>query len=202
MVYDAPNEYGFYANVNPDVPHPRWSQASERRIGETGRRKTLLFNGYAEQVAHLYEGMDLKANYYGDAQEFHPSAFMLVWSPSWRLDATGLAAVGVSTGNLTVNPIQAATQHSGKYALVFLVLSLACHPSTPCQVSPALKVPARPGAVCLLVCRNPRFIFTGFDYGLDWSLLQGAIFEKRFILVGLARLSSCCRWRPPCSSRR
>jgi len=55
----APNEYGFYANVNPNVPHPRWSQSSERRIGETGRRKTLLFNGYAEEVASLYEGMDL-----------------------------------------------------------------------------------------------------------------------------------------------
>jgi sulfoxide reductase catalytic subunit YedY len=55
----APHEYGFYANVNPEVPHPRWSQATERRIGETRRRKTLLFNGYAEKVAHLYEGMDL-----------------------------------------------------------------------------------------------------------------------------------------------
>jgi sulfoxide reductase catalytic subunit YedY len=59
----ASNEYGFYANVNPNVPHPRWSQASERRIGESGRRKTLLFNGYAEQVAHLYDGLDLKADY-------------------------------------------------------------------------------------------------------------------------------------------
>jgi sulfoxide reductase catalytic subunit YedY len=55
----APNEYGFYANVNPDVPHPRWSQATERRIGESGRRPTLLFNGYAEQVAALYDGEDL-----------------------------------------------------------------------------------------------------------------------------------------------
>jgi sulfoxide reductase catalytic subunit YedY len=59
----APNEYGFYANVNPDVPHPRWSQASERRIGETKRRRTLPFNGYAEEVAQLYEGMDLKVWY-------------------------------------------------------------------------------------------------------------------------------------------
>ena len=59
----APNEYGFYANVNPDVPHPRWSQASERRIGELGRRKTLPFNGYADEVAQLYAGMDLRANY-------------------------------------------------------------------------------------------------------------------------------------------
>jgi len=55
----APNEYGFYANVNPDVPHPRWSQSTERRIGESGRRNTLMFNGYEEEVADLYEGMDL-----------------------------------------------------------------------------------------------------------------------------------------------
>ena len=59
----APNEYGFYANVNPDVDHPRWSQATERRIGEGGRRPTLLFNGYGEQVASLYSGLDLAANY-------------------------------------------------------------------------------------------------------------------------------------------
>ncbi|MHC5544447.1 protein-methionine-sulfoxide reductase catalytic subunit MsrP, partial [Singulisphaera rosea] len=59
----APSEYGFYSNVNPDVPHPRWSQATEQRIGESGRRPTLLFNGYAEQVAHLYSGMDLNINF-------------------------------------------------------------------------------------------------------------------------------------------
>ncbi len=59
----APNEYGFYANVNPEVNHPRWSQASERRIGELGRRPTLKFNGYEEQVAYLYDGMDLRTNY-------------------------------------------------------------------------------------------------------------------------------------------
>ena len=59
----APNEYGFYANVNPEVSHPRWSQATERRIGELGRRRTLPFNGYADEVAALYEGMDLIANY-------------------------------------------------------------------------------------------------------------------------------------------
>jgi sulfoxide reductase catalytic subunit YedY len=58
-----PDEYGFYANVNPDVDHPRWSQARERRIGEFRRRETLMFNGYAEQVASLYAGMDLRRNY-------------------------------------------------------------------------------------------------------------------------------------------
>ena len=59
----GPNEYGFYSNVNPDRPHPRWSQASERRIGELNRRPTLMFNGYEKQVADLYKGMDLNANY-------------------------------------------------------------------------------------------------------------------------------------------
>lgn len=59
----APNEYGFYANVNPAVDHPRWSQKTERRIGEFGRRPTLPFNGYAEQVADLYRGMDLRKDF-------------------------------------------------------------------------------------------------------------------------------------------
>jgi sulfoxide reductase catalytic subunit YedY len=59
----SPNEYGFYSNVNPNVPHPRWSQSSERRIGELARRPTLMFNGYADQVAYLYKDMDL-AKYY------------------------------------------------------------------------------------------------------------------------------------------
>ena len=59
----AANEYGFYANVNPEVAHPRWSQATERRIGEGGRRSTLMFNGYGDQVAALYAGMDLRENY-------------------------------------------------------------------------------------------------------------------------------------------
>ena len=59
----AANEYGFYSNVNPNVDHPRWSQAKERRIGEFSKRDTLMFNGYGDQVASLYAGMDLKKNY-------------------------------------------------------------------------------------------------------------------------------------------
>jgi sulfoxide reductase catalytic subunit YedY len=57
--YTDPQEYGFYANVNPEVDHPRWSQKRERRIGEFRKRPTLMFNGYADQVAQLYQGMDL-----------------------------------------------------------------------------------------------------------------------------------------------
>ena len=59
----APNEYGFFCNVNPAVAHPRWSQATERRIGELTRRKTLPFNGYGEKVASLYSGLDLVKNF-------------------------------------------------------------------------------------------------------------------------------------------
>jgi methionine sulfoxide reductase catalytic subunit len=59
----APDEYGFYANVNPKKDHPRWSQATEQRLGENDRRETLLFNGYGDEVAHLYAGMDLNVNY-------------------------------------------------------------------------------------------------------------------------------------------
>jgi methionine sulfoxide reductase catalytic subunit len=62
-MHAAPGEYGFYSNVNPNVDHPRWSQARERRIGEFSKRPTLLFNGYADQVAQLYAGMDLKKNF-------------------------------------------------------------------------------------------------------------------------------------------
>jgi sulfoxide reductase catalytic subunit YedY len=59
----GPEEYGFYSNVNPDVDHPRWSQRTERRIGEFLKRKTLMFNGYDDQVASLYTGMDLRKNF-------------------------------------------------------------------------------------------------------------------------------------------
>jgi sulfoxide reductase catalytic subunit YedY len=59
----SPSEYGFFANVNPEVPHPRWSQARENRIGELRKRPSRLFNGYAEQVAHLYRGMDLAKDF-------------------------------------------------------------------------------------------------------------------------------------------
>jgi len=59
----APNEYGFYSNVNPNVDHPRWSQAKERRLGEFFKRPTLMFNGYGDQVAQLYSGMDLRKNF-------------------------------------------------------------------------------------------------------------------------------------------
>ncbi len=95
----------------------------------------------------------------------------------------------VSTGNLTVNPIQAATQYTGKDALVFLVLSLAVTPfHTLTGYRPVLKVRRALGLYAFLYAAIHVFIFTVIDYGLDWGLLQGAIFEKTYILVGLATL--------------
>jgi methionine sulfoxide reductase heme-binding subunit len=105
------------------------------------------------------------------------------WIPlAWLLWA-------VSTGNLTVNPIQAATQYSGKDALIFLVLSLAVTPfHTLTGYRPVLKVRRALGLYAFLYAIIHVFIFTVIDYGLDWNLLQGAIFEKTYILVGLATL--------------
>jgi len=91
------------------------------------------------------------------------------------------------TGNLTINPIQAATQRSGKYALVLLVLSLAATPAnTLFGFRQALKVRRALGLYAFMYAAIHLTIFAGLDYGLDWGLLQGAIFEKRFVLVGLA----------------
>lgn len=92
-----------------------------------------------------------------------------------------------STGNLTVNPIQAATQRTGKYALILLVLSLAATPAnTLFGFRQALKVRRALGLYAFLYAAIHLTIFAGLDYGLDWNLLQGAILEKRFVLVGLA----------------
>ena len=63
-MHAAPKEYGFFSNINPNVNHQRWSQATERRIGELGRRETLMFNGYEEEVAHLYAGQDLNTDFF------------------------------------------------------------------------------------------------------------------------------------------
>jgi sulfoxide reductase heme-binding subunit YedZ len=105
------------------------------------------------------------------------------WTP------LGYLLWAVSTGNLTVNPIQAATQSSGKDALVFLVLSLAVTPfHTLTGYRPALKVRRALGLYAFMYAVIHVFIFTVIDYGLDWSLIQGAIFEKTYILVGLATL--------------
>lgn len=91
------------------------------------------------------------------------------------------------TGNLTINPIQAATQRTGKYALVLLVLSLAATPiNTLFGFRQVLKVRRALGLYAFMYAAIHMMIFLGLDYNLDWSLLQGAIFEKRFVLVGLA----------------
>ena len=94
-----PSEYGFYSNVNPQVDHPRWSQASERRIGEFAKRETLMFNGYADAVASLYTGMDLAR----EAKSMRPSLPVLIVSGA-ILDPAQLELMRIRNWNFLPKP--------------------------------------------------------------------------------------------------
>lgn len=110
---------------------------------------------------------------------------MAVHLAAWGL--VGWLAWAYSTGNLTVNPIQAATQHTGKYALIFLVLSLACTPlNTLFGWRQALSVRRALGLYAFMFAAVHLMIFIGLDYGFNWEFLQADIATKRYILVGAA----------------
>ena len=129
------SEYGFYSNVNPSVDHPRWSQATERRIGEFFKRKTLMFNGYGDQVASLYAGMDLEEELLRlDALRPMPSdrtiqlgaqAGRVPGRPRARSAWLVWAAL---TGNLSANPLSDITNETGVWTLRFLCITLAITP--------------------------------------------------------------------------
>ena len=122
----APNEYGFYANVNPEVDHPRWSQAKERRIGEFLKRKTLPFNGYAEQVAHLYAGMDLSKALLSSSAAARRLARAAVLAGCCL--PLAVLVLDAARGRLGANPIEAILNRFGFWTLVFLLLSLVPTP--------------------------------------------------------------------------
>ena len=132
----APQEYGFYSNVNPSVDHPRWTQATERRIGEFLRRKTLMFNGYGDQVASLYAGMDLKKNYYGwawglDGLKIPDRVVRWVFKPVVFLASLGpfgWLVWAALTGNLSANPLSDITNETGVWTLRFICITLAITP--------------------------------------------------------------------------
>ena len=118
-----PDEYGFYSNVNPEVDHPRWTQARERRIGSSFRAATLMFNGYGDQVASLYAGMDLKkllliGRTCRRLCEDLPSSSLCLRCPFAWLVFRAL------TGRLGINPVEDLTLTTGIWALRFLVLTL------------------------------------------------------------------------------
>ena len=148
-----PSEYGFYANVNPEVDHPRWSQGRERRIGEFFRRKTLMFNGYADQVAGLYAGMDLEevlltpaaCGLWLSATARVPVRCRPVEAPARQPAAMHMKVVkrlvfvlclapfawlvfAAFTDRLGANPIDAITDETGTWTLRFLVATLAVTP--------------------------------------------------------------------------
>ena len=121
----APREYGFFSNVNPEVAHPRWSQATEQRIGESGRRPTLMFNGYAEQVGHLYAGMDLKTAFLTRITS-HEGHQIRETSRAAQLRSAGRVCLACDAlrNQLGANPVNFAIRTTGLLALVFLLLSL------------------------------------------------------------------------------
>ena len=123
----ASNEYGFYANVNPQVDHPRWSQATEQRIGESGRRPTLMFNGYAEQVGHLYAEHGLADEFLTGMKENDIQYAKLLVLVN---GAVPLAILGWDAAHhqLGANPQNFAILTTGMMTLIFLILTMAVTP--------------------------------------------------------------------------
>ena len=136
-----PKEYGFFANVNPEVDHPRWSQARERRLGEIRRRTTLLFNGYADEVASLYAGMDLRRWYLevgsrngkrpraGSRSHSKAGSTMRLKGAVWMLGLSPIFWMGFrfATDSLGANPIEAVLHWAGRSTLILLLAGLADH---------------------------------------------------------------------------
>src|SRR5262249_14295772 len=147
----APQEYGFYSNVNPNVDHPRWSQATERRIGEFRRRKTLIFNGYADQVASLYTGMDLKKYYYGRGQARTDSA------EGPRVGSVSHAARPARLSHGDRRPRREPHQLRDELARRLDAATAAGEPRDDAAAAPvrpvvAARVPAAAGTVRVLLC--------------------------------------------------
>jgi hypothetical protein len=120
----APDEYDFYANVNPAVDHPRWSQATERRIGEYHRRPTLPFNGYADQVASLYRGMTFEgSSKYGRIRKKRPMPWLKPAVPKGSLVPIAAILLGVWRDELGPDPIAQALNQLGLIALILISYS-------------------------------------------------------------------------------
>ncbi len=180
----APDEYGFYSNVNPDVPHPRWSQASERRIGEAGTAADA-----AVQRLRGAGGEPVR----GDG----PEGQLLMRRVKWLQVLVHAAALiplawlvlDAALGRLSVNPIQDIEQRTGKYALVLLVLSLWC---TPANIltgwAPVVRWRRPLGLYAFGYAALHFLTFVGLDYGFNLRFLWADVAGKRYIFVGLAAL--------------
>ena len=182
----APNEYGFYSNVNPEVSHPRWSQATERRIGEFGRRDTLKFNGYEEEVAYLYEGMDLTGKLLMKQirDTLQKNWLWIIVNVGALLPLLWLAW-DILLQNL-VDPVGALTLRTGKAAIILLILSLAVTPiNFMTGYRPIIKVRKSLGLFAFLYVSLHLLVFVGLDYGFNVDyILRDGLPQKPYIVVG------------------
>ncbi len=177
------SEYGFYSNVNPTVDHPRWSQATERRIGEFLKRKTLMFNGYGDQVASLYAGMDLRKVLLVGARAVRlfvkPAVFALALVPVARL--AWLAAVQ----QLGANPLEAVTHGTGDWALRFLLLTLAVTPLRAVTGwNAVVRVRRMLGLFAFFYASLHLLTYLWFDQFFSWPDILRDIPKRPFITVG------------------
>ncbi len=197
----AAYEYGFYANVNPEVDHPRWSQATERRIGENQRGETLMFNGYEDEVAHLYEGMDLSLYYQWRVRRRLmgvkvKTTMRQAINQRWLWLAVNAAAAALlwaawdfTQGNL-IDPSHSLTVRTGQSAIILLLLSLAVTPLvTLTGFRPLATVRKSLGLWAFAYAVLHLLVFVGLDdaFNLDFILKDG-LQRKPYILVGAAAL--------------
>ncbi len=179
----APAEYGFYANVNPEVDHPRWSQASERRIGELSRRKTLPFNGYAEQVADFVSRHGPRAVFLSGKVE------ALLAGPPRRLLAPccrfASIAWRLSRQRLGANPIATALNQIGLLSLIFLCASLSC---TPLKIAFGWHWPLRVRrtlGLCAFFSASLHFlVYLVLDQSLALGAVLADVLKRPFIALG------------------
>jgi sulfoxide reductase catalytic subunit YedY len=187
---EGPSEYGFYANVNPEVDHPRWSQARERRIGELTKRPTLFLNGYADEVASLYRGMDLRRYFWPCSRRRGRAA-----SPTSRWSRSVCCRSRRSRSarrarTLGANPVETITHATGQWALRLLLATLAI---TPLRRVSRAGPSSRPGGAARASSRSatPRSISRPSSCsasGLDLSALGEEVAERPYVTLGFTAL--------------
>ncbi len=179
------HEYGFYSNVNPEVDHPRWSQAKERRLPSLTMRPTLKFNGYEDQVGSLYAGMDLKKWLLTPRMPkirwtkvlvfllcLTPEA-LLVWD--WHKDALG------------PNPAENIIHTNGNWTIHFLLITLAITPLRRLLGMPSLIQFRRMiGLFAFFYGCLHLFSYLWFDQSFDWAAIWKDVYKRPFITVGFA----------------
>ena len=182
----APQEYGFYSNVNPDVDHPRWSQARERRIGEFFKRKTLMFNGYADQVAGLYAGMDLQEvllTAVRGARLLKPLDLRRRHSARWRISRSGRGRA-----RLGANPIETITHSTGA-----LDAAVPAHHAGRDPAPPADRLERRHprSGGCSASSRSSTVrctcvTYVWLDQFFDWAAIVKDVAKRPFITAGFS----------------